>query len=202
MDVLSSKVRHEFLIIILLVLEDDAGLAFLRTVAEFLGSEEQPKLKRHVKPWQCRSLVQFCLGNIVDAKIAFGNDLAYFAKTIVAAVVRFKRTAGFKSRADDDKNDGVEVGQIVFAKGTIDENVPIAHLFLSEPAANVLSARDLTLATAAAICRSVTVEFPLGDFKIATPSLVIPATAYPLRFRLLNLLALIIVMSGILAQSG
>jgi hypothetical protein len=90
---------------------------------------------------------------------------------------------------------------VVFAEGTINEYVPIAHLFLFEDCVRALEATDRTLATAAAICLSVSRELPLGDFKIATPSLVTPATAYPLRFRLLSLLVSILSMTIILAET-
>lgn len=92
-DVLAADVADESLKAEPVAVQHQAGLLPLPAVAEAVGAQEQPELKRHVESGQALG-VRFGAGEIVDTPAAVPDDGGDLVDPDGAGVVSLERTTG------------------------------------------------------------------------------------------------------------
>jgi len=144
LNILSRNVTDVLLVAIAVDIQDEAGFAFLRPVAEPASPEEDAEFKGHVEPREA-ARVWFCPGDVVNTPMAFPDDARDLPDPHLAGVVNFQRASRPQAALKGGEHEGLENGLIIAVERAVDKNVlvvvsrNIRHLCRSVP--QILSQR-------------------------------------------------------------
>jgi hypothetical protein len=120
-------VRNECTVAIWIGVKDQACFPALRSAAKTLTSKIQPKLQRHVEPWQVDTGAEAHSRDFVDTVGALFDDPHNLVEAQFAGVVDFKGTAGGEAEIIQRKQNGVKSRLVPVVERAIDEYVFVAE---------------------------------------------------------------------------